>query len=55
MTILLHLTFEHQFLQKNIQLVKHSDCSMTSSERSLEIRNAVISSDAIELEIGELS
>ena len=37
------MIFEHQVLQKKIQLVKHSLCNMTSSAPSLDIRNAIIS------------
>ena len=37
------MIFEHQVLQKKIQLVKLSLCNMTSSALSLDIRNAIIS------------
>ena len=37
------MIFEHQVLQKKIQLVQHSLCNMTSSALSLDIRNAIIS------------
>ena len=37
------MIFEHQVLQKQIQLVQHSLCNMTSSALSLDIRNAIIS------------